>query len=82
MITGKFTVTQISQPYPKAPRTVTLDAVYDGSPEDTAFHDASPSGSIEMCVTRASVADEFQIGDRFYVRFEKIPPAGDSTGAN
>lgn len=55
-----------------------LGAVYesaenpDANPEDVAFSLATPSGTIEMSVTNADALEQFQPGDEFYVRFDKV----------
>jgi len=58
--------------------SVKLGAVYvtEGVPgasaEDISFSLATPSGQIEMSITNPDALEEFQPGDEFYVRFEKV----------
>lgn len=57
---------------------IKLGAVYASdkdpaaNPEDVAFSLATPSGTIEMSVSNADALEQFQPGDEFYVRFEKV----------
>lgn len=60
--------------------SVKLGAVYateeTGSDEDIRFSLATPSGTIEMNITNPDALEQFQPGDEFYVRFERVPKAG------
>ena len=44
---------------------------YEGF-EDAAFYRSTPQGSIEMVIQNPDAAEQFQTGDKFYVRFERI----------
>lgn len=41
------------------------------TPEDGAFFEATPSGSLEMLVNNTKAAEQFQPGDKFYVTFDR-----------
>lgn len=44
----------------------------EADPEDINFSIATPSGKIEMNVTNPDAAEQFQMGDEFYVNFERV----------
>jgi phosphoglucomutase len=87
MVTGKFTVTGISGYWVqrtadgnKIAETaqLTLDAQYDGTPEEQAFHKATPSGKITMQVDNpAALAELMKLGKKFYVTFTEAPEHAD-----
>lgn len=41
--------------------------------EIRSFVEATPSGAFEMVITNPSAAEQFQVGDQFYVHLERIP---------
>lgn len=41
------------------------------SKEDGAFWEATPSGELWMMVNNPDAAEQFQPGDKFYLRFER-----------
>lgn len=43
--------------------------VTSGSPEDTAFWQATPAGEIRLSTVNKTAADQFESGDAFYVDF-------------
>jgi hypothetical protein len=49
--------------------SVTLSAVVGGSPENDRFFAATPSGQIQMNVTRPETARLFEPGREYYVDF-------------
>lgn len=56
--------------------TVKLSAIYEkdipgADPEDLHFSKSTPQGSIEMHVSNVDALEQFQVGDTFYVRFER-----------
>jgi hypothetical protein len=60
---------------------VALTALY--SPEDVedsdtlaeirSFHAATPNGRLTMSIRNEAAEKQFQVGDEFYLRLEKIP---------
>jgi hypothetical protein len=50
---------------------VSLSPVYTDSEENKAFFKATPGGSISFWTTNVAAADEFNVGDEFYVDFTK-----------
>ena len=48
-----------------------LGAVVDGSEENAAFFKLTPAGHISLNTINDKAADEFEIGDEFYVDFTK-----------
>lgn len=55
---------------------VKLQAVYgDNNPENKAFFQATPSGTVEMNVVKPEVADAFVLGAEYYVDFIPVNAA-------
>ena len=48
-----------------------LHAVYEGSPENDAFFEATPGGDISLGVVNPEGAKVFEAGQDYYVTFEK-----------
>lgn len=59
----------------EAMATVKFSAVYPGDSdnleEDTHFSKATPYGNLEMNVTNVAALEQFQVGDFYYLRFER-----------
>lgn len=53
----------------KVVETVKLQVVYDGSPENKKFFEASPSGSIDLGILNPEASKQFEIGKEYYVDF-------------
>lgn len=54
--------------------TVVLTPVYpgqDASAEDKAFWEATPNGKLEMSVTNPDAAEFFELGEAYYLTFER-----------
>lgn len=66
----KFRVTSKTQ-YDSGTHNVTLLPAYANSPENKAFFEATPSGSIELNTVRQGVIEAFEIGQEYYVDFTK-----------
>ena len=49
--------------------SISLQAVVDGSPENREFFKYTPSGAITMGIVNGQVADQFALGQEFYVDF-------------
>jgi hypothetical protein len=41
--------------------------------EIRSFHEATPNGVLEMQIRNEAAETQFQVGDEFYIRLEKIP---------
>lgn len=55
---------------------VRLQAVTPETDEDfdtDSFYRSTPQGHVEMVIQNPDAAEQFQSGDKFYVRFERIP---------
>lgn len=55
-------------------RVIELSAVGGGTdelPEDQVFNLSTPVGSCSLTVINPLASEQFQVGDAFYVRFEK-----------
>ncbi len=50
---------------------ISLHPVYSETEENKAFFKATPGGSISFWTTNVAAADEFAVGDEFYVDFTK-----------
>ena len=55
---------------------VKLTAVYGDNPENKAFFQSTPSGSVEMYVIKPEVAEAFVLGAEYYVDFTPVNSAG------
>ena len=72
-VRAKFTVVSITD-RGNPTKTVCLEPRYDAAiPEDQRFCAATPWGSMEMSIDNPSAAEQFKIGQAFYVDFT---PAG------
>ena len=50
-------------------REITLTAVYGGSAENRSFATSTPSGSITFQLNNPNLAEEFKLGQSYYVDF-------------
>jgi hypothetical protein len=41
--------------------------------EIKSFHEATPNGSFEAVIKNETAAEQFQLGDEFYVRLDRVP---------
>ena len=72
MIRGKFVVEGKYEQYP-GNHMVILQCRYDESlPEDQSFSKATPYGHIQMAVSNPAAAEQFKIGQAFYVDFTPV----------
>lgn len=55
---------------------VGLVAVSSGSEDNQRFFKATPSGSIEIRTINDAAAEQFRVGQEFYVDFTPAEPAG------
>jgi hypothetical protein len=69
---AKFYVASVKL-YPGGPRTVNMNAVHDGSPENNQFAQASPSGSLEMHINNPAAVDFLKPGKSYYLDFSEAP---------
>lgn len=44
--------------------------------EIRSFHEATPNGTFEACIKNDVAAEQFQVGDQFYLNLEKVPADG------
>lgn len=51
--------------------TIEMSPVTDGSPEDKAFHNATPLGKIELSTINPEAAAQFELEKLYYVDFTK-----------
>lgn len=51
---------------------VKFSALYSNNPEDNSYSQATPSASMEMCITNPSLKGTIKPGQKFYVDFTKI----------
>ncbi len=76
MVTGKFQVQKVSQvAWSPTVRLIEMQAVYGGSPENDAYHKATPSGTITLQVDNPAAAEQFTLGADVRVMFD-IEPKG------
>lgn len=54
-------------------QTITLRAVYDGSPENKEFFKYTPAGQINLSIVNAVAAKQFEVGREYYVDFIPAP---------
>jgi hypothetical protein len=55
-------------------RTLTLNAVYDGSPENKEFFRWTPNGEIKIGVLNQKAWEQFPLGREIYVDFTDATP--------
>lgn len=76
MVRGKFQLVESKQHhYNKDARTLVFNAVYKGDKEDsenTYYHEATPSGRIEMTVNNQAALKQFELGRYYYVDFHFV----------
>jgi hypothetical protein len=73
-VRAKFRVNSKSEPSSEGDvANISLGAVYDGSEENKRFFKYTPSGQIQMGTINAEAANQFEVGDEFYVDFTKVP---------
>lgn len=54
---------------PVEKRTLNFTPVSSGSPENTPFWDATPSGSLQLGVVNQEAWKEFELGKEYYLDF-------------
>ena len=50
---------------------IELYVVTEGTAEDKAFYTSTPSGNVRIATVGKNVADQFEIGKKYYVDFTK-----------
>jgi hypothetical protein len=66
---AKFRVNQITQ-YTGGGKQVKLMAVTDnGDPENKAFWNATPAGTLDITISNPDAADFFKVGQAYYLDF-------------
>lgn len=73
-VRAKFRVTQTVQnaahgKHEKPTHTIRLSPVTSGSPENEEFYKWTPGGSIELSVVNDETAQQFELGQEYYVDF-------------
>lgn len=53
-------------------QSIELAPVTSGSPENTSFYAATPSGSIKLDTVNGDAAAQFMLGGEFYVDFTPV----------
>lgn len=71
MIRAKFRCVSVADTV--AGGEVNLEPVYDGSPENAQFYQATPAGAISLRVTRPETLRQFVVGQPYYVDFSPAP---------
>lgn len=74
-VRGKFKVSEVrTHDWSPTGVTVVLNAVTgeSGIPEDERYHKYTPSGKIEMFVDNPPAAEQFKLGQAFYVDFTPV----------
>ena len=56
---------------------VQLHPVVGGSAENDRFYKYTPSGHVVLGTINPEAAEQFEVGDQFYVDFTKAPAAGE-----
>jgi hypothetical protein len=58
-------------------REITLSVVYDNGvdAENASFAEATPNGSMTFTLNNPDCADEFKVGDNYYIDFSRIEKA-------
>lgn len=78
-VRGKFRCTESAKTFwNNGAIRFTFDAVYDADiPEDRKYAVATPSGKLEITVTSPSAAEQFELGEYYYLDLTKV--AADET---
>jgi hypothetical protein len=71
-VRAKFKVTKIT-PGQDGLKSVELQAVVDGSPENKSFFRWTPSGTITLGIVNPAASDQFVEGGEYYVDFSSAP---------
>lgn len=72
MVRAKFWVAVIEKVWEDKATRVVLHPVYSDSPENEKFFEATPSGEIEMVIKNDFAAQQFHMGQEFYIDFTPI----------
>jgi hypothetical protein len=78
-VIAKFRVTSVEYyEHPPKSHRVKMAAVYprkdeSGWDENKKFHEATPSGNVEMFISNPAVFETFHPGDEFYAEFTRAP---------
>lgn len=70
-VRAKLTVESVTS-YQHQVESVKLSAQYSHSKEDNTFAAATPSASMELCVSNPDLLGKFKPGDQFYADFTKV----------
>ncbi len=73
-VRAKFVCESVTQ-YSNPGKSIKLRAVSDGSPENKAFFQSTPSAELTMAVVNPEAADQFVPGKSYYVDFTPADPA-------
>lgn len=57
--------------------TILFRPVYGGNAENDAFFKWTPSGELRLGVVKATVAEQFTVGNEYYVDINPCPVYGD-----
>lgn len=74
MVRAKFKVETV-EPVNEEQTNLALRAVYDDSPENREWWQATPSGYIHLSIVNQAAAQQFRVGQEFYVDFTPISKA-------
>lgn len=68
---AKLTVSQ-AEPNGFGGESITMDAIYTGTPEDNSFASATPSAQFKMTLNNLALLDRIKQGQKFKVMFEQV----------
>jgi hypothetical protein len=80
-VRAKFRVESVTEHVWGKAKSVKMGPQYDPSiPEDQRFHEATPSGSLEMLVTNEAALAVLRPGAVFYLDFTPAPDLAKKSG--
>jgi hypothetical protein len=71
MVRAKFKVVKITDQHEGESKTIDLEPVIGGSPENETFYKYTPSGSIQLSTVNAAAAEQFEVAAEYFVDFTR-----------
>ena len=75
MVRGKFKCSEktVYDSHPDFAKLVFRAVCQDETPENQRFHEATPSGQLEMMVNNPAAVSQFAVGKSYYLDFTEAP---------
>lgn len=75
-IRAKFRVNMIQKANEAGAASIYLAPVYGDTPENKCFFEATPGGQIMLYTVNKAAAEQFSLGQEFYIDFTPAPISG------